>query len=70
MIKDNRDLSHFREDEIKYSIDTVIQRKMYDTIEQQNKDQIWGLLLDVQSSMYEQFGIIEWNNSFRVSWEG
>ncbi len=59
MIKDNRDLSHFREDEIKYSIDTVIQRKMYDTIEQQNKELIWGLLLDVQSSMYEQFGIIE-----------
>ena len=51
--------SQYRIDEIKYNIDTAIQRSMFET----DKDD-WKIIQEVQSRLYEEFGIYEWNSSF------
>lgn len=44
----------YRTDEIKYNIDTAIQRSMYETDEEN-----WKIIQEVQSRLYEEFGIEE-----------
>ena len=48
------DLSQYRVDEIKYKIDTAIQRTMYE-----NDEEKWEAIMEVQSYLYEEFGIEE-----------
>ena len=48
------DLSQYRIDEIKYRIDTAIQRTMYE-----NNEEEWESIMKVQSYLYEEFGIEE-----------
>ena len=48
------DLSRYRIDEIKYRIDTAIQRTMYE-----NNEEEWEYIMKVQSYLYEEFGIEE-----------
>lgn len=48
------DLSQYRIDEIKYRIDTAIQRTMYE-----NNEEEWESIIKVQSYLYEEFGIEE-----------
>lgn len=45
-------MSQYRIDEIKYNIDTAIQKSMYETDEEK-----WDAILEVQSRLYEEFGI-------------
>lgn len=47
----------YRQDEIKYNIDTCIQQTMYETIE--NKEKSWKIILELQSKLYEAFDIEE-----------
>lgn len=47
----------YRQDEIKYNIDTCIQQTMYETIE--NKEELWKIILELQSKLYETFDIEE-----------
>lgn len=47
----------YRQDEIKYNIDTCIQQTMYETIE--NKEESWKIILELQSKLYETFDIEE-----------
>lgn len=35
-------MSSYRTDEIKYKIDTAIQRAMYDTVNDKDKDKLWN----------------------------
>ena len=42
----------YRLDEIKYNIDAVIQRKMFDSDKED-----WKIILDIQRKLYEEFGI-------------
>lgn len=42
----------YRKEEIKYNIDSAIQRSMYETDEEK-----WDAILEVQSGLYEEFGI-------------
>ena len=46
--------SQYGIDEIKYNIDTVIQSSMFETDEEN-----WKIILEVQSRLYEEFGINE-----------
>ena len=46
--------SQYRIDEIKYNIDTAIQKNMFETEEDKQK-----IILEVQSRLYEEFGIDE-----------
>ena len=46
--------SQYRIDEIKYNIDTAIQKSMFETEEDK-----WKIILEVQSRLYEEFGIDE-----------
>ena len=46
--------SQYRIDEIKYNIDTVIQKSLFETEEDK-----WKIILEVQSRLYEEFGIDE-----------
>ena len=46
--------SQYRIDEIKYNIDTAIQESMFETDEDK-----WKIILEVQSRLYEEFGIDE-----------
>lgn len=46
--------SQYRIDEIKYNIDTSIQKSMLETEEDK-----WKIILEVQSRLYEEFGIDE-----------
>ena len=48
------DASMYRLDSIKYNIDTAIQLSMYF-----NDKETWEVISDVQSRLYEQFGIEE-----------
>lgn len=45
-------LGKYQRSEIKYNIDTVIQKTMYET----NKEQ-WEIILEVQRKLYEEFEI-------------
>ena len=56
--------SQYRIDEIKYNIDTAIQKSMLETEEDK-----WKIILEVQSRLYEEFGIDEWNSSSMVDLE-
>lgn len=47
----------YRQDEIKYNIDTCIQQTMYETIE--SKEESWKIILELQSKLYETFDIEE-----------
>lgn len=47
-------LSHYRTDELKYNIDTAIQRSMFKT-DKEN----WKIILEIQGILYEEFGIEE-----------
>ena len=42
----------YRRDEIKYKIDTVIQKRMFETDENQ-----WDEILELQTDLYEEFEI-------------
>lgn len=42
----------YRTSEIKYNIDTAVQRSMFD-----NDEEDWGVILALQSLLYEEFGI-------------
>ena len=42
----------YRVDEIKYNIDAAIQRAMYE-----NDEKEWDSIMQVQSYLYEEFGI-------------
>lgn len=44
--------SWFNAEEIKYKIDTAIQLSMY-----YSDKEVWDVLLEAQSRLYEQFGI-------------
>lgn len=46
------DLSQYRIDEIKYKIDTAVQRTMYEN----NKEE-WESIMKVQCYLYEEFEI-------------
>lgn len=46
------DLGQYRVDEIKYNIDTAIQKSMYETDKEK-----WEIILEVQSRLYDEFGI-------------
>lgn len=46
--------SQYRIDEIKYNIDNAIQKSMFHTDEEK-----WKIILEVQSRLYEEFGIDE-----------
>ena len=46
--------SQYRTDEIKYKIDTAIQRAMYE-----NNEEEWDSIMKAQSYLYEEFGIDE-----------
>lgn len=48
------DLGTYRLDEIKYNIDTAIQRSMFETDKEK-----WNIIMEVQSRLYEEFGINE-----------
>lgn len=48
------DTSQYGLDEIKYNIDTAIQRSMLETDEDN-----WKIIQEVQSRLYEEFGIDE-----------
>ena len=48
------DSSQYRVDEIKYKIDTAIQRAMYE-----NDKEEWNSIIKAQSYLYEEFGIVE-----------
>ena len=48
------DSSQYRVDEIKYKIDTAIQRVMYE-----NDEEEWEYIIKAQSYLYEEFGIVE-----------
>lgn len=52
-----KDLSEYRIDEIKYKIDTAIQRTIYENNENNEKE--WESIMKVQSYLYEEFGIEE-----------
>lgn len=54
-------MSQYRIDEIKYNIDTAIQKSMYETDEEK-----WDAILEVQSKLYEEFGVDGWNSSLMV----
>ena len=56
--------SQYRIDEIKYNIDTAIQKSMFET-----KEDKWKIILEVQSRLYEEFGIDEWKFSFKAIME-
>lgn len=47
----------YRQDEIKYNIDTCVQQIMYETME--NKEELWKIILELQSKLYETFDIEE-----------
>lgn len=47
-------LGQYRVDEIKYRVDTAIQRTMYE-----NDKENWEVIMKVQSYLYEEFGIEE-----------
>jgi hypothetical protein len=53
-LEDNMTDSQYGIDEIKYNIDTVIQSSMFETDEEN-----WKIILEVQSRLYEEFGINE-----------
>lgn len=55
-------LGKYQRSEIKYNIDTVIQKTMYET----NKEQ-WEIILEVQRKLYEEFEIDGWISSLMVS---
>ena len=57
--------SQYRIDEIKYNIDAAIQKSMFETEEDK-----WKIILEVQSRLYEEFGIDEWNSTFKFVLEG
>ncbi len=44
----------YKTNEIKYNIDTAIQKSMYETDQEK-----WKVILEVQSRLYEEFGIEE-----------
>ena len=46
--------SQYRIDEIKYNIDTALQRAMYETSEEN-----WDAILTTKSFLYEEFGLEE-----------
>lgn len=48
----------YERSEIKYNIDTAIQKSMYETDKEK-----WKIILEVQSRLYEQFDIDGWNFS-------
>ena len=48
-------LGFYRADEIKYRIDVACQICMYENADQECKDQIWEVILDLQQKLYEQF---------------
>lgn len=48
------DSSQYRIDEIKYKIDTAIQRAMHE-----NDEEKWNSIMEVQSYLYEEFDIEE-----------
>ena len=43
--------------EVKYKIDTAIQRSMWEFRDASNKEDIYTSLLDAQSRLYEEFEI-------------
>lgn len=45
-------MSQYRIDEIKYNIDTAIQKSMFE-----NDEENWNIILEVQNRLYEEFGI-------------
>lgn len=47
-------LGEYRIDEIKYNIDTVIQKSMFESDKEK-----WNVILQIQSRLYEEFGIEE-----------
>lgn len=45
--------SYYRNDEIKYKIDTAIQMTMFE-----NNKEKWDVLLEVQTKLYEEFELV------------
>lgn len=44
----------YRNDEIKYKIDTCVQQSMYE-----NNKELWKVILELQTKLYDEFGIDE-----------
>lgn len=45
--------SYYRNDEIKYKIDTAVQMVMFE-----NEEEKWDVLLEVQAKLYDEFGLL------------
>ncbi len=49
----------YKTNEIKYNIDTAIKKSMF-----ANDEEMWNIILEVQSRLQEEFGIEEQNIGF------
>ena len=47
--------SVYREDEVKYKIDNAVQLSMLENMD--NKEEVWNIILDLQTKLYEEFVI-------------